>query len=113
MGTTVKAVRRPLLRQYRLTAVLRRLRSAKAQLRKLGVRHVAVFGALARGEAHCRSDIDVLIDLDPNRRLDIFDYAGLAAEIADLLPGPVDIARRDRLKPELRERIEQEAVAAF
>ncbi|MGZ8403987.1 MAG: nucleotidyltransferase family protein, partial [Rhodoplanes sp.] len=34
-------------------------------LRARGIRHAALFGSVARGEARSTSDVDVLIELDP------------------------------------------------
>jgi uncharacterized protein len=68
-------------------------------LRALGVRHLSIFGSLARGEAEADSDIDLLVDLDARKSLDIVDYAGIARKIEQLVQRPVDLARRDKLKP--------------
>ena len=58
-----------------LQSVLDILRAHEADLRRLGVAHAAVFGSVARGEARAESDIDVLVDLDENRPMGIFEYA--------------------------------------
>lgn len=71
-------------------------------LRALGVRHAALFGSAARDEARPDSDIDILIELEPNAPLDAFAYAGLKRYIAGLFAGPVDVVNRDALKPYLR-----------
>jgi predicted nucleotidyltransferase len=42
-------------------------------LRQLGVAHAAVFGSVARGAAGAESDIDVLVDLDEDRPMGIFE----------------------------------------
>jgi predicted nucleotidyltransferase len=41
-------------------------------LRGRGIQHAALSGSLARGVADHRSDIDVLIELDPTLTLDMF-----------------------------------------
>ena len=48
-----------------LQQVLNVLNAHEAELRRRGVCHAAVFGSVARGEAGSHSDIDVLVDLDP------------------------------------------------
>jgi uncharacterized protein len=50
-----------------LPDVLETLRAHESDLRRLGVSHAAVFGAVARGEAGAESDIDVLGELDEDR----------------------------------------------
>ena len=93
--------------------VLRTLKAHEAELRRRGVRHAAVFGSVARGEARAGSDIDVLVDLDPERPMGIFEYARLKLYVGELLGGAGDVANRKTLKPLLRERILREAINTF
>jgi predicted nucleotidyltransferase len=60
-----------------LKYVLETLRAHETELRLLGVAHAAVFGSVARGEERAESDIDVLVELDENRPMSIFEYARL------------------------------------
>jgi predicted nucleotidyltransferase len=39
-----------------------------------GARNVRVFGSLARGEHSLSSDVDILVDLDPDRSLTDLGY---------------------------------------
>ena len=96
-----------------LAAVLRRLKDHEDDLQRRGVRHAAVFGSVARGEARDASDIDVLVDLDPDRPMGIFEYARLKLYVGDLLDGAGDVVNRKTLKPLLRDAIVREAVDAF
>ncbi|HTZ79935.1 MAG TPA: nucleotidyltransferase domain-containing protein [Stellaceae bacterium] len=83
----------------RLADILRALYAGSPRLKRLGVRHLSLFGSTARGSARPDSDVDLLVELDPRRKLDLLDYAGIVGEIQKLLPQRVDVARRDRLKP--------------
>jgi uncharacterized protein len=103
---------------YSLSEALAVLREHEAELRARGVTHAAVFGSVARGEAGSASDVDILIDLDPERRIGVFGYAGIKLYIAELfglddLDGPIDIVSRSSLKPRLRDNILREATDAF
>jgi len=77
------------------------------------VSHAAVFGSVARGEARADSDIDVLVELDRERPLGIFEYARLKIDISELLNGAGDVVNRRTLKPLLRDTILRDAVHAF
>src|SRR5436309_430680 len=96
-----------------LNSVLERLRAHENELRRLGVAHAAVFGSVARGEARTGSDIDVLVELDRNRPIGIFEYARLKLYINEILDGGGDVVNRKTLKPLLRDSILRDAVNAL
>jgi len=99
--------------QADLVEVMSTLRAHESELRGFGVRHAAVFGSVARGQARADSDIDVLVDLDPERPIGIFEYARLKLFITGLLGGSGDIVNRKTLKPLLRDNILAESVHVF
>jgi len=96
-----------------LDSVLETLRAHETDLRRLGVAHATVFGSLARGEARADSDIDVLVDLDEDRPMGIFEYARLKLYIGDLFDARSDVVNRRTVKPLLEANILHDAVHAF
>ena len=74
-----------------------------------GASNVRVFGSVARGEADDRSDVDFLVDLEPERTL--LDLGGLLMDLQDLLECDVDVVPSDSIRERLRQGILQEAVA--
>ncbi|MBN1770332.1 MAG: nucleotidyltransferase family protein [Deltaproteobacteria bacterium] len=75
---------------------------------RCGARNVRLFGSAARDEAGPDSDLDFLVDLEPNRSL--LDVAGLAVELERLFGRPVDVVTERGLRERLRDRILREAV---
>lgn len=77
-----------------------------------GVRNVRLFGSLARGEDHPRSDIDLLVELegDPSPGMELMTVLGLSEELSELLATRVDVVTIRALRPELREVALAEAV---
>ena len=59
--------------------------------RKRRARRIAVFGSVARGEAHPDSDVDLLVDFEPGASL--LDHVGLFQDLEDLLGVGVVVAR--------------------
>jgi uncharacterized protein len=75
---------------------------------KRGASNVRFFGSVARGEADSKSDIDLLVDLEPGRSL--FDLGGLLMDLQDLLDHKVDVVTERGLRERIRERVLKEAV---
>jgi len=94
-------------------SIIATLKQHEAELRRLGVRHAALFGSAARGDAGPDSDIDIAIDLDEDAVPDLFAYAGMKRYIAGLFPGSVDVADRAALKPAVRNISIADLVYAF
>jgi predicted nucleotidyltransferase len=92
---------------------LETLRRSEPDLRARGVTRAAVFGSVARGDSRSDSDIDIMVEIDPEAHLTVFDYAGLKDYIASLFDGPVDVVNRDGLKPYVRPVATAEAIYAF
>jgi len=94
-------------------AIIARLRASEAELRARGVQHAALFGSRARGDDRPDSDIDIMVDIDPNADIDVYAYAGLKLFIARLLDGPVDVVDREGLKSYVRPAATADALYAF
>ena len=93
--------------------IIDRLRQNEAALRARGVSHAALFGSRARGDARPDSDIDILVEIAPDVRMDIFRYVGIVHSIEDLFPVRVDVSNRIALKPHVKPIAEREAIYAF
>jgi predicted nucleotidyltransferase len=93
--------------------IIATLRAHQAELCRRGVRHAAVFGSIARGDAKPASDIDIMIELDPTAPIGVFEYVGITQYLSDLFPAPVDVANRSNLKALVRSSAERDAVYAF
>jgi len=75
---------------------------------KRGARNVRIFGSVARGEADEASDIDILVDLEPDRSL--LDLGGLWSELNELLGRKVEVVTEKGLRERIRDRVLREAV---
>ena len=93
--------------------IIARLRENEAALRARGVAHATLFGSRARGDARPDSDSDIMIEIDLDARVGIWEYVGIKEFIAGLFDGPVDVVDRDGLKPYVRPAATADAVYAF
>jgi predicted nucleotidyltransferase len=94
-------------------AVIATLQAHEAELRRKGVTRVALFGSTARGEAKAGSDLDIMVDIDPAARVDVYGYVGITQFIEALFPVRVDVAEREALLAPVRQTAEHDAVYAF
>ena len=72
-----------------------------------GVVRLRVFGSRASGTVTRSSDLDLLVDLRPER--DLLDLVAFKLDLEDLLGCEVDVVTEDGLSPYLRTRIFRQA----
>ena len=74
---------------------------------KYGAFNVRILGSAVRGEEGPKSDIDLLVELEPDRSL--FDLGGLQEELKSLLGCDVDIVTEKGLHWYIRDQVISEA----
>ena len=93
--------------------IYNRLQERRTQVLAIAAKHgaynVRVFGSVARHEADSASDIDLLVDMEPERSL--LDLGGLLMDLQELLGCPVDVVTEKGLRGRIRERVLKEATA--
>ena len=96
-----------------LNDLMRVLRQHRDELReRFGVRSLALFGSVARGDAHDASDIDLLVEFD--RPIGLLHLIGTQQHLEELLQVPkVDLVMRNAVIPDLKDNILSEAVDVF
>jgi predicted nucleotidyltransferase len=89
------------------------LREHAPELKKAGVKHLRVFGSVARGDASSTSDVDLLTDFDKSRRFTLVTLGGLESRLTDLLGVKVDLSSPECMRDSIRDRVLQEAISVF
>lgn len=91
---------------------LSRLKQHEADLKRLGVEHLYIFGSTAREEARDDSDVDLFFDYEKGK-LGLFELMNVKDYAAKILGRKTDIMTRDSLHRVLRRNIEASAVRVF
>ncbi len=94
------------------TEAIARLQKHEAELKKLGVEHLYLFGSTARGEAGAESDVDLFFDY-PRGKFGLYELMDVKETAARILGRKTDIMTRDSIHKALRARIEADAVPVF
>jgi predicted nucleotidyltransferase len=88
--------------------VVKRLQKAETEMRQLGVRRLALFGSIVRGEAHADSDVDLLVEFHVDAKsFDVF--IKLCDLLETLLEWPVELVTTEALSPYIGPHILAEA----
>ena len=74
-----------------------------------GATNLRVFGSVSRGEATDKSDLDLLINLEPGRTL--LDIIAIKQDLEDLLGCSVEVVTENAVSPYIREQILKEAIS--
>jgi predicted nucleotidyltransferase len=90
-------------------AILNLLNSEAPGLRKrYGVKTLAVFGSMARGDDREGSDVDILVTFEGRPTFD--NFMGLKLDLEELLGRPVDLGTPETLRTEMRAAVERDLV---
>ena len=77
----------------------------KTRLRTLGVDRVGIFGSVVRGEESPESDVDILLEQQPNHRLTLLSLVELEDYLSDRLSRKADSVIGSSIKPLIMEHI--------
>ena len=95
----------------RLDPIVATLRAHAEDLRRHGIAHASVFGSAARGEDRPDSDIDIMVELEPD--VGILAFSEIRLHLSDLLGGRVDLVTPGGLQPFARASVMRDAVRVF
>jgi uncharacterized protein len=93
--------------------VIAKIRSSAPALRAEGVTRLAIFGSRARTDAREDSDLDILIDVDPDAKFSLLDLIGVEHIVRDATGLETQASMRRSLDPRMAERIADDIIEVF
>ncbi len=73
--------------------------------RRHRVRSLSLFGSVLREDFDSDSDVDVLVEFEPDAQVGFIAMSRMQRELSALLGWPVDLVPREGLKPIIREAV--------
>lgn len=89
------------------------LRREEPLFRKRRVRHVSLFGSRARGDHRPDSDVDLLVEYEPDARVTAWAYAGLTLDLTERLGRAVQVVRTPITRERFRRAVEKDAIVVL
>lgn len=89
------------------------LQAHEMDLRQAGIRHLSLFGSVARDSATVDSDVDLAAEFDPDARIGLFKLGALERRLSDLIGQRVDLLPEPIEKPSLLANVERDRRRAF
>lgn len=77
------------------------------------IRRLALFGSILRDDFKPDSDIDVLVEFEPEARVGLITLAGIEIELGKLLGRKVDLNTPGFISPHYRDRVLAEAQVQY
>lgn len=71
---------------------------------------LGIFGSYRRGEQTETSDVDILVEFEPNFHFGLLTFCELENHLSELLGLKVDLVMKDSLKPKIGENILREII---
>jgi uncharacterized protein len=93
--------------------IIAKLRTSVPALKAEGVTGLAIFGSRARGDERTNSDLDVLIDVDPDAKFSLLNLSGVALIVEDVTGLKTQVSMRRSLEPRFEKRIADDVIEVF
>lgn len=85
----------------------------EAELRRRGIRHLDLFGSVARGEDLTDSDIDLAFEIEDGRAFSLIRMEETRLLLEDALQRPVDLGEIDSFRPQVRAAFDRDRMSIF
>lgn len=102
-----------LIRDIGREQLLAELRALRPVFEREGVTHLALIGSRARLDNRLDSDVDLLIDVEPNRKFSLVEVARIVRAVEERVRFRADILMRRSLRSDLLREASQDQIMVF
>ena len=87
------------------------LESQKRYLKeKYKIKEIGIFGSYIKGEQKKKSDVDILVEFEPDAEMDLLTFIEIENYLSDIFGLKVDLVMKSSLKPRIGKRILEEVM---
>ena len=92
--------------------VIKKLKQNQHMLTEYQVKELYLFGSVARNEAGPESDVDFIVDFEPEAEVGFFKFVRLQQMLSEILDCTVDLTTRDALHQKMKDHVLKESFRA-
>ena len=89
------------------------LPTLQAAFKKQPIVKAWLFGSYSRGEETPESDVDILVEYDPNSRISLMTISRIMVALSDAVGKKVDLVEEGRLLPFAQESVEKDKILIY
>jgi hypothetical protein len=93
--------------------LIHELRALQQIFARAGVAHMSLFGSRARGDNRTDSDVDLMIEVDPERKFSLVELSRVGLAVQDRLGLPASVVMRRSAKPAMLAAADRDGIALF
>jgi len=75
-----------------------------------GINFIGLFGSYSRGDETKNSDIDILYNINKDKKLSMFKYLKITSQLEDFFHKKIDLVRVDTLKPTVKKYVDKDLI---
>jgi len=93
--------------------IIAKLKASTGTIRAEGVTGLAMFGSRARGDMRDDSDLDVLVEVEPDSKFSLLNLIGVEHIISEATGLPTQATMRRSVEPAMAARIADDIIEIF
>lgn len=80
------------------------------KIKAFSVTSISIFGSVARNESSEDSDIDILVEFDPDAEIGLFEFIRLQTYLGEIFDCRVDLVTMDALRDDMKNLIMRDLI---